>query len=89
MAGGGRDHRQSAVFGRRELRAELGDEYVDALRKLYEGLRARWGESGVLLVRTGAGANRCGEGKTSGAVGDTRHPWWCESQGAGSNKANR
>ena len=37
VAGGGRDHRESAIFGRQQMRAELGDEYADVLRTLYEG----------------------------------------------------
>ena len=59
-------------LGGKKMRTELGDEYVDALRKLYDGRVPARGRPGVLLVRASAGADRSREGKASGAAGDPR-----------------
>ena len=59
-------------LGGNRIRQELGDEYVDALFRLYAGPRASLRRPGVLLVREGAGADRGGEGEAGRAAGDAR-----------------
>ena len=59
VAGGGCDHRQSAVFGReQDSRANWAIKYVDDAVQAVRGTRPRVRRSGVLLVREGAGADR-------------------------------
>ena len=55
-------------LGGKRLRTELGDAYVDALFRLYEGRVPAFGRPGVLLVREGAGADRGGEGEAGGLL---------------------
>ena len=81
VAGGGRDHRESAVFGRQaRCVAELGDAYVDALFKLYEDrlpggsdLVCYWFEKARAMIEAG-------KAKRAGLLGDTRHSRRCESK---------
>ena len=74
VAGGGRDHRESAVLGRQEMRAELGRRVRGRSASSCTSDRVpRRGGPGLLLVRESAGADRSGKSEASGTAGDPVH----------------
>ena len=76
-------------LGGNKIRKELGDEYVEALFKLYEGRVPRVRRPGVLLVREGAGADRGREGEAGRVAGNQLDPWRRKPCSLGANQANR
>ena len=76
-------------LGGNKIRKELGDEYVEALFKLYEGRVPGVRRPGVLLVREGAGADRGGEGEAGRTAGDAGDPRRRKPQGAGADQGDR
>ena len=75
--------------GGNKIRKELGDEYVDALFRLYQGRVPAFARLGVLLVREGAGADRGREGEAGRAAGYQLDPWRRKPRSLGANQANR
>ncbi len=75
-------------LGDKKMRGELGDEYVDALRQLYEGrlpgqsdLCCYWFEKARAIIKTGGHA--CWPDR------NPRHPRWRKSHVSRSNQAER
>ena len=89
VAGGGCDHRESAVFGREQDPHGVGRRVRGRAVQAVRGPRAGVRRPGVLLVREGAGADRGGEGEAGRAAGDAGDPRRRKPQGVGADQGDR
>ena len=90
MAGGGRDHRQPAVFGRRQDSRRVGRcVHRGPVQTLRRPARRNFSDLCCYWFERGAGTDRIREGETSRTLGDSGDSRRRESQGIGTNKGDR